>query len=130
MDGAALLKKLQINPGARTVLIGAPAEIEAALQGALKPVEPGQACEAAVAFCTSPADVAAFAPQAMTGLNQDGVLWFAFKKGAAGKKSGLTRDAGWDAVKALGYDTVRAIAFDDEWSGLRFGETRRVKTGD
>ena len=127
MDGEALLRKLQIKPGARVTLIGAPAEVEAALEGAIAPAEPGQACDAALAFCTSPADVAAFAPQALTGLIEDGVLWFAFRKGAAGKTSGLGRDVGWGPLERLGYRPVRAIAFDDDWSGLRFRETVRVK---
>jgi hypothetical protein len=127
MDGAALLRKLQIRPGARVALIGAPAGIEAAIEPAVRLTEPGQACEAALAFCAGPADVAAFAPQALTGLVEDGVLWFAFRKGAAGKKSGLGRDVGWDPLEALGYRPVRAIAFDDDWSGLRFREAWRVK---
>ncbi|MGZ3275287.1 MAG: hypothetical protein ACXU82_20130 [Caulobacteraceae bacterium] len=130
MDGAVLLKKLQIRPGARMVLLGAPAEVEAAIQAAVTLVEPGQGCDAALAFCAGPADIAAFAPQALTGLVEDGVLWFAFRKGAAGKKSGLGRDVGWDPLAALGYRPVRAIAFDDAWSGLRFRETWRVKTSD
>lgn len=128
MDGEALLRKLQIKPGARVVLMGAPAAIEAALEPAVKLAEPGQACDAAIAFCASPADVAAFAPQALTGLAPDGMLWFAFRKGAAGKKSGLSRDVGWDALRALGYDTVRSIAFDEDWSGLRFREAWRIKS--
>jgi hypothetical protein len=130
MDGEALLRKLQVKPGARMVLIAAPADVEAALDGVIAPAEPGQACDAALAFCTSPADVAAFAPQAMTGLIEDGVLWFAFRKGPAGKASGLGRDIGWRPLEDLGYRPVRAIAFDDNWSGLRFRETARVKPRD
>ena len=123
-----LLGKLQIRPGARVALMGAPAGVEAALEAAVRLVEPGQACDAAIAFCESPADVAAFAPQALSGLAADGILWFAFRKGPAGKKAGLTRDTGWDAVRALGYDTVRSIAFDQTWSGLRFRESWRIKS--
>src|SRR6202000_2696112 len=63
MDGEALLRKLQVKPGARMTLIGAPAAIEAPLGGVLTLVEPGQACDAALAFCNNPAEVAAFAPQ-------------------------------------------------------------------
>ena len=127
MDGEDLLRKLQIKAGARVVLMGAPAAVEAAIESAVKLTEPGQACDAAVAFCENPADVAAFAPQALIGLIPDGVLWFAFRKGAAGKKAGLGRDMGWDALNDLGYRPVRSIAFDDNWSGLRFRETWRVK---
>ncbi len=127
MDGEALLRKLQIKPGARVALLGVPAEVEAAIEGAVTPVEPGQACDAAIAFCAGPADVAAFAPQALTGLVEDGLLWFAYRKGAAAKQSGLNRDGGWEAISALGYRPVRSIAFDDTWTGLRFRETWRVK---
>lgn len=127
MDGEGLLRKLQIKPLARVALMGAPAEVEAAIETAVRLTEPGQACDAAIAFCAGPADVTAFAPQALTGLVEDGVLWFAFRKGPAGKKAGLGRDMGWDALTALGYRPVRAIAFDDDWSGLRFRETWRVK---
>jgi hypothetical protein len=123
-----LLGKLQIKPGVRVALLNVPAGIEAQIEGAVKLVEPGQACDAAIAFCESPADVAALAPQALTGLIEDGILWFAFRKGPAGKKAGLGRDVGWDAIKALGYEPCRAIAFDDDWSGLRFRETWRIKS--
>jgi hypothetical protein len=127
MDGADLLRKLQIKPGARVVLIGAPADIETAIEGAVRLTEPGQACDAALAFCASPADVAAFAPQLLTGLVEDGVLWFAWRKGAAAKQTGLSRDVGWAPLDALGYRGVRSIAFDAAWSGLRFREAWRVK---
>jgi hypothetical protein len=123
-----LLGKLQIKPGARVALMNTPAAVESAIEGAVKLVEPGQACDAAIAFCESPADVAAFAPHALTGLVEDGVLWFAFRKGAAGKKAGIGRDVGWDALTALGYEGCRAIAFDDDWSGLRFREAWRIKS--
>jgi hypothetical protein len=121
-----LLGKLQIKPGARVALMNAPASVEAQIEGAVKLVEPGQACDAAIAFCETPADVAAFAPQALTGLMEDGILWFAFRKGLAGKKAGLTRDVGWDAIKSLGYDGCRSIAFDEDWSGLRYREVWRI----
>lgn len=130
MDGEALLRKLQVKPGGRMTLIGAPAGIEAALQSALKLTEPGQACDAALAFCNSPADVVAFAPQAMTGLVEDGVLWFAYRKGAAAKQSGLNRDVGWAPLRDLGYRPVRSIAVDEDWTGLRYRETWRVKAKD
>jgi len=127
MDGQALLRKLQLKPGSRMVLIATPAEIEAALQGAVTLTEPGQGCEAALAFCNSAADVAALAPQAMTGLVEDGLLWFAYRKGEAAKASGLSRDVGWAALKDLGYRPVRSIAINEAWTGLRFREIWRVK---
>ncbi len=130
MDGAALLKKLQIKPGARLTLIGAPVEIEEALGQFVALTTPDQPRDAALAFCNSPEDVDRLAPQAMAGLADDGSLWFAYRKGAATKQSGLSRDVGWAPLNRAGYRPVRAIAFDDVWSGLRFRETWRVKSQD
>jgi hypothetical protein len=127
MDGEALLRKLQVRPGARMRVIGAPAEIETALRQVATLIPPDQPCDAALAFCRGPDEVCRYAPQAMKGLAEDGPLWFAYRKGAAAKLSGLSRDVGWAPLDDLGYRVVRAIAFDEEWSGLRFRETWRVK---
>lgn len=127
MDGEALLRKLQIKPGARVRVIGAPPAIEAALGQAATLTPPDQPCDAALAFCRGPDEVAGLAALAMQGLAEDGPLWFAYRKGAAAKQSGLSRDLGWAPLRELGYDTVRSIAFDDEWTGLRFREAWRVK---
>jgi hypothetical protein len=130
LNGEALLRKLQVKPGARMRVIGAPAGIEAALTGRVALTAQGRPCDAALAFCHGPDDVARFAPLAMAALAADGPLWFAYRKGAAAKRSGLNRDVGWAPLGAVGYRVVRAIAFDGEWSGLRFRETWRVKTAD
>jgi hypothetical protein len=128
MDGEALLRKLQVKPGARLRLIGAPAGIETALRLVATLTPPDQPCDAALAFCSGPDEVARFAPLLLKGLAEDGPLWFAWRKGAAVKQTGLGRDFGWGPLDDLGYRGVRSIAFDDDWSGLRFREAWRVKS--
>ena len=127
---ATLLHKLQVKPGARLWLIDAPADLAAAMaaEGHARLVEGGP-CDAVVAFCESPAEVAANASKAIAALPADGLLWFGYRKGAAAKASGLSRDVGWAALSELGYRGVRSIAFDDAWTGLRFREISRVKAG-
>jgi hypothetical protein len=39
-------------------------------------------------------------------------------------KSEITRDKGWEVLRELGFDTVRSVAIDADWSALRF---RRVE---
>lgn len=128
MDGADLLRKLQIKPGARLRLIAAPAEIQAALAANVTLVEGGLACDAALAFCETPEDVPRHAKDAMGGLVPDGLLWFAYRKGAAAKQSGLGRDVGWSALGEAGYRGVRSIALDETWTGIRFREISKVKS--
>ncbi len=55
----------------------------------------------------------------------DALLWFAYPKSTSAKyKSDLNRDTGWDILRKSGFDTVRQVAIDQDWSALRF---RRIE---
>jgi hypothetical protein len=55
----------------------------------------------------------------------DAVVWFAYPKGTSKKlKCDFNRDNGWEVIRAAGFDTVRQVAIDEDWSALRF---RRVE---
>ena len=123
-----LLHKLQVKAGAKLWLINVPRPFaEALTAGAeVEPVPAGEAYDGAIAFCQNPMEVASFAGQILPGLPADGLMWFAYRKGEAGRRAGLTRDTGWEALKSQGFDTVRSIAFDEEWTGLRFRQREVV----
>jgi hypothetical protein len=129
LDSVGLLKKLQIRSGARLWLINVPEHFaEALTAGAeVEPVHMGDAFDAAIAFCRNPSEAGAFASQILPALPADGLLWFGYRKGDAARQSGLSRDSGWDVLAAAGYTPVRSIAFDEEWTGLRFRHARFVK---
>ena len=129
IDGAELRKKLQLKSGARLLLLQVPQLFASALTEGeeVVAIKPGNAFDSAIAFCQMPADVGVLVPQALAGLPADGLLWFAYRKGAAAKQSGLSRDSGWSPLLELGFETVRSIAFDDEWTGLRFRQSSAVK---
>jgi len=58
----------------------------------------------------------------------DAVVWFAYPKGTSKKyKCDFNRDNGWDKLQALGWETVRAAAIDEDWSALRFRRSEFVK---
>jgi hypothetical protein len=55
----------------------------------------------------------------------DAILWFAHPKGTSTKYScDFNRDDGWEVLRQAGFDSVRQVAIDDDWSALRF---RRVE---
>ena len=128
-DSVELLKKLQVKAGTRLWLINVPEHVaEALTAGAeVEPVRHGEPFDGAIAFCLNPTEVESFAGQILQGLPEDGLLWFAYRKGEAAKASGLSRDVGWTALNAKGFNPVRSIAFDDEWTGLRFRHDTMVK---
>lgn len=124
-----LLKKLQIKAGARLWLINVPQDMaEVISAGAeVEPVHMGEPFDGAIAFCATPAEVEAFTGQILERLPEDGLLWFAYRKGEMAKVSGLSRDEGWAALERAGLRPVRSVAIDEEWTGLRFRPKALVK---
>src|SRR6185437_10496191 len=91
-DSLALMKKLQLRAGMRLWLIDVPRPIAEALSAGaeVELVGPHDAFDGAIAFCRNPAEVASFAAQILPGLPEDGLLWLAYRKGAAAQESGLS----------------------------------------
>ena len=59
----------------------------------------------------------------------DAVIWFAYPKGTSRRyHCEFNRDTGWAAVGTAGFEPVRAVAIDEDWSALRFRRTEHIKT--
>jgi hypothetical protein len=82
-----------------------------------------------LAFVTRKSEVEALAPQVAARARGDAVVWFAYPKGTSKKYTcDFNRDTGWAALKAEGFDTVRAVAIDADWTALRFRRVEFIKT--
>lgn len=58
----------------------------------------------------------------------DALLWFAYPKGTSKKYTcDFNRVDGWNALHESGFDSVRQIAIDADWSALRFRRTEFIK---
>jgi hypothetical protein len=81
-----------------------------------------------LAFVTRKAEVDALAPLVAARAPGDAIVWFAYPKGSSKKlKCDFHRDTGWDRMEAAGFETVRAIAIDEDWTALRFRRSEFVK---
>lgn len=81
-----------------------------------------------LAFVTRKSEVDALASQVAARAKGDAIVWFAYPKGTSKKYTcDFNRDTGWDALKAAGFDTVRAVAIDDDWTALRFRRKEYIK---
>jgi len=38
----------------------------------------------------------------------------------------FNRDTGWDVMRSAGFDTVRQVAIDEDWSALRFRRQEHI----
>lgn len=59
----------------------------------------------------------------------DAVVWFAYPKGTSKKyECEFNRDTGWAALGAEGFEPVRQVAIDEDWSALRFRRVEYIKS--
>jgi hypothetical protein len=69
--------------------------------------------------------------QAIPGrLDEDALVWFAYPKKSSKKyKSDISRDsAEWKVLGEQGYEGVRQVAIDADWSALRFRNVNFIKS--
>jgi hypothetical protein len=130
----SVFEKLQLKDQKEILVVNAPASFEPELArlagvtvhrqiGAVKKVD------FSLAFVMKQAEVDALAPKIAARAQGDAIVWFAYPKGTSKKyKCDFNRDTGWAALKAAGFDTVRAISIDDDWSGLRFRRNEFIKS--
>ena len=83
----------------------------------------------AMAFATKQAEVDKFADQVAKATSGDAMIWIAYPKGSSKKyKCEFNRDNGWAQMGASGFEPVRMIAIDEDWSALRFRRVEHIKT--
>jgi hypothetical protein len=84
--------------------------------------------EFALAFATKQIEVTRLSKALAAKAQGDVILWFAYPKGTSKKYScDFNRDTGWDELRKAGFDTVRAVAIDEDWSALRFRRVEFIK---
>jgi len=78
-----------------------------------------------LAFVVTKIELDKLAEMVVSKASGDVLLWFAYPKSTSTKyKCDFNRDSGWDILWKAGFDTVRQVAIDGDWSALRF---RRVE---
>ncbi len=83
----------------------------------------------ALAFVITQADVNTVAEQLTAKAEGDATLWFAYPKQSSKKyKCEFNRDTGWAALGVAGYEPVRQVAIDEDWSALRFRKIEFIKS--
>jgi hypothetical protein len=128
-----LFQKLNLKEQPEIVVCNAPASFDAELArlGNVKVVrDPPQpkAVHFAIAFATRQDELDRFSKRLAAGAVGDAVLWFAYPKGTSKHYTcEFNRDTGWDVIRGLGFESVRQIAIDEDWSALRFRREEFIK---
>jgi len=81
-----------------------------------------------IGFVKTQEDVDTLTNQVLTLIQDDGVLWFAYPKGSSKKyKCDFNRDTGWSKLGDNGFEPVRMVAIDEDWSALRLRKATHIK---
>ncbi len=83
----------------------------------------------AMAFVTKQQEVDSFTQQFSEKMLGDGLLWMVYPKGSSKRyKCDFNRDTGWEMLGKQGFEPVRMVAIDQDWSALRFRRAEYIKT--
>jgi hypothetical protein len=131
---ATIFDKLQLKDQQDILILNAPLSFEPELARLPaitihRHIESVPQIRYALAFVTKQSEVDTLVPHIAARAKGDAIVWFAYPKGSSKKlKCDFNRDTGWDVLKAAGFDTVRAVAIDEDWTGLRFRRVEFIKS--
>jgi hypothetical protein len=129
-----LFNKLNLKGQTEIVVLNAPDSFEReldALAGVTvhRDASALERVEFALAFVITTADLTAAADAVLPRAQGDAVVWFAYPKGTSKRyKCEFNRDSGWAPLGAGGFEGVRQVAIDEDWSALRFRRVEHIKT--
>ena len=128
----ALLKKLQYRPGTPITVVDAPDELASAIaawssEGEVRArITKGAAF--VIAFVRASDELHRTVGRVVPKLADDATLWMAYPKKSSKKyRSDLSRDDSWQALGDLGFEPVRQVAVDADWSALRFRRAEQIR---
>jgi len=130
---ATVFAKLNLKDHKQIVVLDSPGSFEselAALQGVevLRDLKKAKQVTFSLAFVTTPEQIDALAPKLARKAEGDAILWFAYPKGTSKKyKSQISRDHGWNVLGQEGFEAVRMVAIDEDWSAKRFRRATFIK---
>ena len=125
-----LFKKL--NLGAHTVIhvLNAPESFApelAALQGVTVKRSVSGTSRFAMAFVITQSELEAASSKLAKACEGDAILWMVYPKGTSKKyRCEFNRDSGWAVLRQAGFESVRMVAIDEDWSALRFRRSEHV----
>ena len=131
---ASVFDKLNLKGLQEILVLNAPASFESELsQLAGVVVHKKAAAVKEISFClafvTKQQEVDSIARSVTAKAKGDAILWFAYPKGTSKRyKCDFNRDSGWAALGAAGFEGVRLVAIDEDWSALRFRRVEFIKS--
>ena len=131
----ALLKKLNLKENEKVLLVNVPKNLGEMVEAfkakaAVKTkYKASDEFTFALLFVTKQIEVDSFAAAIAPLTKGDAAVWFVYPKGTSKNyKCDFNRDTGWKVLGEFGFEPVRMVAIDEDWSALRFRRVKFIKT--
>jgi hypothetical protein len=129
-----IFQKLNLKSQPEILVVNAPEAFEkelAKLEGiaVVRDLKKIKTIRFALLFATKQAEIDTLSRDLAGKAEGDAVLWFAYPKQTSKRyKCEFNRDSGWKVIRGLGFDSVRMVAIDEDWSALRFRRIEYIKS--
>ena len=125
--------KLNLKDQKDIVIENAPASFEsqiASLKGVTvrRSMADAKQVEFSLTFATKQKEVDSLARTVGRKAAGDAIVWIAYPKKSSKKYTcEFNRDSGWPSMGEAGFEPVRMVAIDEDWSALRFRRAEFIK---
>ena len=133
MEAQTIIKKLQLKDQSRPVLIlnspGEYNEIIGSMEAEVHTTAKAEGYHFVQVFGTSNEELRTLAKKAASLIEEDGLLWLSYPKKSSKKYKGsdCNRDEIAYFLGEEGFEPVRMVAIDENWSALRFRDVDKIK---
>ena len=134
MSQASVFEKMNLKDESEILVLNAPDSFEPELSR-LRGVKVRRSLSGisqtsfVLAFVTRQSEVGPLA-KSISGIAEgDAIVWFAYPKGTSKRyTSDIGRETSWKALGAAGFEGVRMVAIDEDWTAVRFRRAEFIKT--
>lgn len=127
-------QKLNLKEQKQILVLNSPASFEPELKtlkgvAIQRDLKDAARIDFSLAFVTKQKEVDTLGKAIAKKAQGDAVVWFAYPKGSSKNyKSEINRDSGWKVLGEAGFEPVRMVAIDEDFSAVRFRRVEFIKT--
>jgi hypothetical protein len=130
---STIISKLQYRGQSPVLIVQHPSEFKLVVDAWKKlaavetRINPKKTYGFTLCFVQSEADIRTTAAEIIQYLEDDGLFWVAYPKKSSKKyQATISRDEGWQTLGELGFEGVRMVAIDEDWSALRLRKAEKI----
>jgi hypothetical protein len=131
---STLFKKLNLSNRNPIIVLNAPETFDTELRQlvnveVIRKSNRKKKADFGIAFAITQQDLDDLSRQLIEAVEGEAVLWIAYPKGTSKQyRCEFNRDSGWTVIGNAGFEPVRQVSIDSDWTALRFRKVEHIKS--